>query len=100
MGIFALWILVSLAHALQIKSFEKRQLIEVNNNYLDFVQDLAGHKDLMNSRLKPKEITSKKADESLVNEGVDQMSMSSAELMNKIGVDLKDEQSLRVNLES
>lgn len=64
----------------------------MNNNYLDFVQNLATQKDMALSKLKPKNF---KLKDNLLIQGTGESESSS-----RIGLDLKDELSLRVNLQS
>jgi hypothetical protein len=82
-----------LAHLSQAINM-RRELIEVNDNYLDFVNDLAIKKNMHQSKLKPKGYK----DNSFV--GSEALNMGTLELESKVGLDLKDEVQLRVNLES
>jgi Tat protein secretion system quality control protein TatD with DNase activity len=67
-----------------------REMIEVNNNYLDWMNDNANQQSLHESRLKPKGFK----DTSLVG------AIGETGMDIKLGLDLKDEVQLRVNLES
>jgi len=82
--------LLAIASAVHIH----REMLEVNTNYLDFVNDLALKKDMHYSRLKPKGYH----DAEYV--GQQSSNMGEAGMEMRVGLDLKDDVKLRVNLES
>ena len=74
----------------------KRELMTVNDDYLDLVEQLANKRDLSNSRLRP----NKPWKSSLISEQSQSQVTSELSLQSMIGLDLKDEKRFRVDLES